>query len=190
MDTVNNWILNNVNWIAWGITVIGVIIAVFSQLLSRFIGRKITLNTTNASPPIKDTKTENELNKKIEEVNELINNFKTGFNSSSIGLEQQQDFNSRLANVEGKLKDIQRRPLELCSLEYQLILFEVERLFQSAKEENKNYYDQIIQTQREFEKSTDQKIDTFKTIFTISITIVGLLIAGFGILIFFIGKGG
>lgn len=125
---------------------------------------------------------------KLEAIASRLEQLETSISLEPIAEEQAQKIESRLTDIEKTLETFENRRLEASSLEYQFLMFEIDRLVRGLKEDLRRQQEDLTYRQRTYENDLDRRLGTFRTIFMISLIIVGLIIAGFGVLIYFIGQ--
>ena len=121
-------------------------------------------------------------------VAERLQQLETGLGGEAIAAERLQNLDKRLVDIEETLEPLKNRSLQVTSLEYQFLMFEIDRLVRDLKEDLRRQHEGLIERQRTHEIDLDRRMGTFRTIFTISLTLVGVIIAGFGVVIWFIGR--
>jgi len=163
------------------LAILGVSMAVAIQIYARFAKTraKLVISRTQAEPEVKGAAPETLA--KLEALAERVRRLETGVSPEPIAEEQIQNIYNRLQDIEKALEPFKNRRLEITSPEYQFLMFEIDRLVKDLKAD-------LTERQRIHERSLGNSIGTFRTIFVVSLTIVGIIIAGFGILIYFIGQ--
>jgi hypothetical protein len=107
----------------------------------------------------------------------------------SILIPRNDSIESRLSNLENTLNTLKNRKPDLSSQEYQLLIFELQRVSQELKEDIREKYNVILEKQNSHENTLNSRIETYKTIFMVSLTIVGLLITALSLVVIFLPKG-
>lgn len=172
--------------IVLGVT--GVVMAIFLQIAMRLSrlgdeARKLSMQTEwMAEKAVTDTSVN------IEAITNRLERLETGVGLQPIADERVQSIDNRLRDIEETLDPFKNRSRELTSIEYQFLMFEMDRLLIDLKEDLRRQQADLTQRQEKHEIDLDRRLGTFRTIFMISLTIVALIIAGFGIVIFFIGQ--
>lgn len=80
------------------------------------------------------------------------------------------------------MESLKERSQDIASAEYQLLMFEIDRVVRVLR-------DDTLKQQERLEVELDRRMGSFRIIFTVSLAIISIIIAGFGIVIFFIGQG-
>jgi len=159
----------------------GVIIAIYMQVYARLAKTRIESERLSMQTELMAEKTAVETVTKLEAIADRVRRLETGISLELIAEEQVQNIDNRLQDIEKTLERFKNRGLELTSLEYQFLIFEIDRLVRDLKED-------LIERQRTYESILDRRLGTFRTIFVVSLTIVGIIIACFGLVIYLIGS--
>ena len=69
-------------------------------------------------------------------------------------------------------------------------MFELQRLIDNMKDELRKQSEDLGERQKWYEKDLNRRLGNFQTIFYVGLTLVGLIVTGFGVVVFFIGRGG
>ncbi|MBA7641624.1 hypothetical protein ES703_49309 [subsurface metagenome] len=126
---------------------------------------------------------------KLEAIASRLELLETGMGLEPIAEERAQNIDKRLRDIEETLEPFKNKRLEITSTEYQFLIFEIDRLHSTIKDDLREQREDLAERQRRYEIDLDRRIGTFRTIFMVSLTVVGLVVAGFGVLIFFVGRG-
>jgi hypothetical protein len=117
------------------------------------------------------------------------NMFNRVIQRDNVELNYTQNIEKRLSDIENSLKSLRNTKHELYSHEYSFLLFEFERLINNLKTYVNDKHEGLSNEQKRYETELDQKLSTFQTIFYVALTIIGLIVTGFGVVVYFMGKG-
>ena len=169
------------------LAVIGVTMVIFLQIATRLEKTRAESRELSMRTELIAEKTAEETSAQLEVIANRLQRLETSTDLELIAEERVQSLENRLGAIEKTLESFKNKSLEVTSLEYQFLIFEMDRLTRDLKEDLRRQHDELIERQRKHESDLDRRIDTFRTIFTISLTVVAIIIAGLGIVIFFIG---
>jgi len=169
--------------------VLGVGLGVLAQILMRLGQTGAKVKELSFRAELMAEKAVQDTSVKLEDISNRLEQLETGVGIGTMPAERVQDVESRLVDIEKTLEPFKNGRLDITSQEYQFLMFEIDRLFRNLKDDLREQREDLTDWQRRYEIDLDRRIGTFRTIFMISLTVVGLIVAGFGIVIFFLGQG-
>ena len=166
--------------------VVGVAIAIFLQIAMRLARLRDEARLYSMRTELMAEEQGTGTSVKLEAINNRIEKIETSLGLQPIPDERAQSIDNRLRDIEETIEPFINRGREVTSVEYQFLTFEVDRLLRDLKEDIRRQQDELIKRQDRHEIDLDRRLGTFRTIFMISLTLVALIIAGFGVVVFFI----
>lgn len=170
------------------LAVIGVTMGIFLQIAARLERTRAESRELSMRTELIAEKTAEDTMAKLEVIANRLQRLETGSDLELIAEERVQSIENRFGDIEKTLESFKNKNLEVTSLEYQFLMFEMDRLARDLKEDLRRQYDDLTERQTRHEIDLDRRLGTFRTIFTISLTVVAVIIAGFGVVIFFLGQ--
>lgn len=126
---------------------------------------------------------------KLESISHRLQELEMSIGVESIAGKTIQNVQERLVDIEKTIEPIKKRSAQVSSAEYQFLIYEMERIERDLKEDLRRQQDNLIERQRVYENSLEHRLGTLRTIFMSFLAVISLLIAGFGVVIFFISRG-
>ena len=168
--------------IALGVT--GVVMAIVLQVIMRLEQSKAKSEELS----VRTDAIAKETSIVVKALADRLQQLETGLGGEALALERAQYLDKRLADIEETLEPFKNRSREVTSMEYQFLMFEIDRLVRDLKEDLRQQHEDLIHRQRTHEVDLDRRLGTFRTIFLVSLTVVGIIIAGLGLIIYLIGS--
>ena len=166
----------------------GALLGIIVQITMRLERARAKIRELSMRTDMIIEKAPEETSAKLEAIANRLELLERSIGVEPIAEERVQSIDNRLADMEKALEPFTKRRPEATSIEYNFLMFEIDRLVRDLKEDIRRQNEELARRQSTYEVNLDHRMGTFRTIFTVSLTVVGIIIAGFGALIWFIGQ--